>query len=61
MNTLDLKRTYLGIELGSTRIKAVLTDDSFAPVAEGFFEWENDFKNGYFTYSLESIHRGVKE
>ena len=61
MNTLDLKKTYLGIELGSTRIKAVLTDDTFSPVAEGFFEWENDFKNGYFTYSLESIHRGVKE
>ncbi|MBQ4137881.1 MAG: hypothetical protein IJD67_07190 [Clostridia bacterium] len=58
---ISFENTYLGIELGSTRIKAVLTDDTFSPVAEGFFEWENDFKNGYFTYSLESIHRGVKE
>ena len=53
--------TYLGIELGSTRIKALLIDDSFAIIAEGSFKWENKFENNYWTYSLEDIHKGVKE
>jgi len=52
---------FLGIELGSTRIKACLTDDSFLPIASGSFEWENKFENGYFTYSLDLIHKGIKE
>jgi len=52
--------TYLGIELGSTRIKAVLIDDTFAPIASGSHSWENRFENGYWTYSLEDIHRGVQ-
>ena len=51
---------YLGIELGSTRIKACLVDESYAPVATGGFEWENKYENGYFTYAIEDIHAGVK-
>lgn len=53
-------KTYLGIELGSTRIKACLTDDTATPVANGGYEWENRFENGYWTYSLEDIHKGIK-
>ena len=53
-------RTSLGIELGSTRIKAVLIDDSFAPAASGSHEWENRYENGLWTYSLEDIHNGIR-
>ncbi len=54
-------KTYLGIELGSTRIKASLIDDTFTPIASGGFGWENQFEDGYWTYSLDIIHKGVKE
>ncbi len=53
-------KTFLGIELGSTRIKASLIDDTYTPIASGSFEWENRFENGYWTYSLDAIHNGVK-
>ncbi len=53
-------KTYLGIELGSTRIKASLTDDTFTPVADGSHQWENRLENGYWTYSLEDIHNGIR-
>lgn len=53
-------KVNIGIELGSTRIKATLIDDSFAPVASGAFEWENKYENGYWTYSLESVHEGLR-
>lgn len=52
--------TYLGIELGSTRIKAVLIDNTYAPIASGGYEWENRFENGFWTYSLDDIHNGIK-
>lgn len=54
-------KTYLGIELGSTRIKACLIDENGSPVLGGSFEWENAYENGYWTYSLDIIHKGVKE
>lgn len=53
-------KTYLGIELGSTRIKACLIDDTFTPVAVGSHTWENRFENGYWTYSLADIHNGIR-
>lgn len=53
-------KTYLGIEFGSTRIKAVLIDDTFAPVAAGSHEWENRFENGVWTYPLEDIIGGLQ-
>jgi len=53
-------KCFLGIEFGSTRIKAVLIDDEHKPVAEGAHEWENRFENGVWTYSLEDIHTGLK-
>lgn len=52
--------TFLGIEFGSTRIKASLIDDSFAPVADGSHAWENRLENGYWTYSPEDIHGGLQ-
>ena len=48
-------RTSLGIEFGSTRIKAVLVDGNNAPIASGGHEWENRYENGVWTYSLEDI------
>lgn len=53
-------KTHLGIELGSTRIKAVLIDDDFNPIANGTFEWENRLENGYWTYPLDLIHTGIQ-
>ena len=57
---IDLKKTALGIELGSTRIKAVLIDEKHIPIASGDFEWENQLVNGIWTYSLEDVHTGLR-
>ena len=46
---MDLKKCALGIELGSTRIKAVLIDENHLPVASGDHEWENQLVNGIWT------------
>ena len=54
-------KTYLGIEFGSTRIKAVLTDDTYTPVASGAHDWENQFENGYWTYSEQAILDGLRD
>ena len=54
-------RTALGIELGSTRIKAVLIDDNHTPIAIGNHDWENSFVDNIWTYSLEDIWKGVQE
>ena len=53
-------QTALGIELGSTRIKAVLIDLEGHVLAVGFHDWENSFVNGIWTYSLEDIHTGIR-
>ena len=58
--TLDLQNTVLGIELGSTRIKAVLIDRDHLPVASGSYEWENQLVDGIWTYSMESVHNGLQ-
>lgn len=50
----------LGIELGSTRIKAVLLTSSHETIATGDFEWENRLEGGYWTYSLEDAWKGVR-
>jgi sugar (pentulose or hexulose) kinase len=60
MGGLDLAKTYLGIELGSTRIKAVLTGEGFAPVASGGHDWENRLENGVWTYALEDVWVGLQ-
>ena len=53
-------RTALGIELGSTRIKAVLIDETNQPIASGSFAWENQLKNGLWTYDLLEAERGLQ-
>ena len=53
-------RTALGIEFGSTRIKAVLVDEKNTPIASGSHEWENRYENGLWTYSLEDIVTGMQ-
>ena len=54
-------RTTLGIEFGSTRVKAVLVDETFQPIASGNYRWENQLVDGYWTYSLEEIITGLQE
>lgn len=54
-------KSVLGIEFGSTRIKAVLIDEDHKPIAEGGHEWENRFENGVWTYSLDDIWTGLKD
>ncbi|MBR7099405.1 MAG: ATPase [Clostridia bacterium] len=56
-----MKNTYLGIELGSTRIKAVQIDESFKQVAAGDFTWKSSFENGIWTYPLEAVWTGLKQ
>lgn len=50
----------LGIELGSTRIKAVLVTDDFKTIATGSFNWENQLEDGLWTYSLEQVWTGIQ-
>ncbi len=57
---MDLSKTALGIELGSTRIKAVLIDEKHLPIASGDFEWENQLVDGIWTYSMEAVHNGLQ-
>lgn len=57
---IDLEKTVLGIELGSTRIKAVLIDEKHIPIAQGDYEWENQFVNGVWTYSMDAVHTGIQ-
>lgn len=54
-------KTALGIEFGSTRIKAVLVDDKNQPIASGGHEWENRYENGVWTYSLDDIWTGIQD
>ena len=53
-------KAVLGIELGSTRIKAVLTDNRGRVIADGGFEWENQLVDGIWTYSLDEVHKGLR-
>ena len=57
---MDFKQTVLGLELGSTRIKAVLLDREHQPIASGSHEWENQWENGVWTYSYTAIRAGVQ-
>ena len=51
----------LGIELGSTRIKAVLIDDTDMPLASGSYDWENRYENEIWTYHLDDVWTGIRE
>lgn len=54
-------RAILGIELGSTRIKAVLIDSENNPIAQGSHEWENQLVDGLWTYSIDAIWTGLQD
>ena len=54
-------KAVLGIELGSTRIKAVLVNEKNQPIASGSHEWENQLVNNIWTYSEEAIWVGIQD
>ncbi|MBR5965669.1 MAG: ATPase, partial [Treponema sp.] len=60
MTQAELDTSSVGIEFGSTRIKAVLIDAAFNPVAQGAFDWENSLVDGVWTYSLDLVERGLQ-
>lgn len=54
-------KAVLGIEFGSTRIKAVLVDEAGKPIASGAHDWENQLVDGIWTYSLDAIWEGLAD
>ena len=66
MDSLQIKtaiqagQTFLGVELGSTRIKAVLTGPDHTPIASGGYQWENRWENGVWTYPLQEVWAGLQ-
>lgn len=60
-NTIVNGKAILGIELGSTRIKAVLIDENHAPIASGSHDWENRLEHNIWTYSMEDIRTGLQD
>ena len=54
-------QAVMGLEFGSTRIKAVLVDSDYNVIAQGDHEWENRFEGGYWTYSLDDIITGLQD
>lgn len=60
-NAIENGKTALGIEFGSTRIKAVLVGEDNVPVASGSHDWENRLENNIWTYSLEDIWTGLQD
>lgn len=59
--TIESGKAILGIEFGSTRIKAVLIDGNNNPIAQGSHEWENQLVDGLWTYSTEAIWYGLQD
>ena len=54
-------KKFLGIEFGSTRIKAVLADENFQVMAQGAHDWENELKDGIWSYSMDAIEAGIRD
>lgn len=59
--TIESGKAILGVELGSTRIKAVLIDGQNRPIAQGDHEWENQLVDGLWTYSIEAVWYGLQD
>jgi sugar (pentulose or hexulose) kinase len=59
-NTINKGKTSLGIELGTTRIKAVLIGEDHAPLATGTYAWENQYENDVWTYHIEDVWSGLQ-
>lgn len=60
-STIEAGKAILGIEFGSTRIKAVLIDQENKPIAQGNHTWENQLVDGLWTYSIEAIWAGLQD
>lgn len=60
-NSIISGQTSLGVEFGSTRIKAVLIGADYRVLASGEFSWENRLENGVWTYPLEAAWHGLQE
>ena len=58
---MDRAKSFLGVEFGSTRIKAALIDGGFTTVAAGSHRWENRLENGYWTYHLDDVWTGLRD
>ena len=58
---IEAGKAILGIEFGSTRIKAVLIDEDYKPIAQGAHEWENQLQDGLWTYSTEAVWYGLQD
>lgn len=54
------EQTILGLELGSTRIKATAIDGRYKPVSSGDYTWKSTFENGIWTYGLDHVWTGLK-
>jgi sugar (pentulose or hexulose) kinase len=61
LKAIESGKTVLGIEFGSTRIKAVLIGENHTPIASGSYDWENRYENGVWSYSLEDVWTGLQE
>ena len=59
--TISQGQAVLGIEFGSTRIKAVLIDEENTPIAQGSHAWENQLENGLWTYGIDDIWHGLQD
>ncbi|MBP0972789.1 MAG: ATPase, partial [Oscillospiraceae bacterium] len=54
-------KTCIGIELGSTRIKAVLIGEEHTPLAQGVHDWQNTLADGVWTYPLTEVQEGLQD
>lgn len=61
INIIESGKAVLGMELGSTRIKAILIDDNGTVLESGGFNWENHLVNGIWTYPLEEVWSGIQQ
>ena len=55
-----MEKTYLGVEFGSTRIKAVAIDEKHNPVSSDDYTWASTYENGIWTYDLNEVWIGLK-
>lgn len=58
--TIDLSSCYLGIEFGSTRIKAVLISSDYVPLASGGYTWADHLESGYWSYTMDEVKKGLR-
>ncbi len=58
---IEAGRARLGVEFGSTRIKAVLTDPAGDPIAQGAHDWENQLVNNIWTYDMKDVWAGIQD